>query len=131
MISSRPVDTGQEAAGPDPQPTWTWKNALAALFCCTVLALQIAVPLVQLATPRPARFGWHMWSARRKLSRFLVVTRDGTTRPADLAAHVVFGRGEMDLDTALPPHLCRVVPDAAAVEIRSPGRDVARVHSCR
>jgi hypothetical protein len=125
------VDTGQQDARRDPHQTWTWKNALAALFCCTFLALQIAVPLVQLASPRPARFGWHMWSARRKVSRFLVVMRDGTTRPADLAAHVGLGRGEMDLDTALPPHLCRVVPDAAAVEITSPGLDAPRVHSCR
>jgi hypothetical protein len=72
-----------------------------------------------------------MWSGRKKVSRFLVVMRDGTTQPADLAKHVALGRGELDLDTALPPHLCHVVPGAAAVEVRLPGRDVPRVHPCR
>ena len=92
-------------------------------------AREAAVPLVQLAAPRPARFGWQMWTARRAFSTFLLVMRDGTTQPADLARHVAFSRGEMDLDTALPPHLCRVVRDAAAVEVRVPGRD-PRIHSC-
>jgi hypothetical protein len=125
------VDEGREINRRDPDHTWTWKSARAALFCGAFLTLQIVVPLVQLASPRPARFGWHMWSARRTPSRFLVILRDGTTRPADLARYVGLGRGEMDLDTALPPHLCRVVPDATAVEIRSPGLDAPRVHSCR
>jgi hypothetical protein len=130
MITSRPVDEGRDI-GRDPDHPWTWKSALAALFCGVFVTLQVAVPLVKLASPRPARFGWHMWSARWRPATFVVVMRDGTKRPADLARHVGRGRGEMELAAALPPHLCRVVPEAAAVEVRSSGLEAPRVHACR
>lgn len=121
------VDTG---TGPRSSLAWTWKSLLAGVFFITFLALQIAVPLVQLASPRPARFGWHMWTARKESPQFLVVLHDGTTRPADLSAHVGLSRGEMDLSDALPPHLCRVVLEIVAVEIRTPGSDAVKIYPC-
>jgi hypothetical protein len=103
---------------------------LAVGFCLSFLSVQIAVPAFQLNAPRPARFGWHMWAARTEFPVFLVVMTDGTRQPADLATYVGLSRGEMDLTEALPPHLCRVVPAVAAVEVRVPGIETPRIHQC-
>jgi hypothetical protein len=44
---------------------------------------------------------------------------------------VALSRGEVELEKALPGHLCRVVPDLASVQIFAPGVNQARVYPCR
>lgn len=118
---------------PDPrQPDvrWTARSAAAAAFFVLFLLLQIGVPLVRLAKPRPARFGWQMYSAKLQRPRFSLVMRDGTTRPADLHPYVPQSRGEVDLERALPQHLCRAMPDVASVQILK-ADEKPRVFACR
>lgn len=103
----------------------------ATAFFMLFLVIQTAVPLAQLWAPRPARFGWQMFSARQERPRFSLVLRDGTSRPVDLRLYVAHSRGEVDLEQALPSHLCRVVPDLAAVQIAAPDSKQPRVHTCR
>lgn len=102
----------------------------AIAFFVLFLLIQTAVPLVQLWAPRPARFGWQMFSARQQPSRFLLVMRDGTSQPANLPLYVAQSRGEVDLEKALPQHLCRVVPDVASVQITAPDSKQMRVYKC-
>jgi hypothetical protein len=109
---------------------WTWRHRLALTCCVSYLAIQVVVPFTRLARARPARFGWQMWSVRIAFPRFLLVMADGTTMAPDLARYVATSRGEVDLRDALPPHLCRVVPELSAVEIRTPGSD-RTVYPCR
>ena len=109
---------------------WTAESVLAAAFFMLFLLIQTAVPLVQLWAPRPARFGWQMFSARQQSARFSLVLRDGTAQPAKLDLYVAQSRGEVDLGKALPRHLCRVVPDLAAVQITAPDSKQPRVYKC-
>jgi hypothetical protein len=111
-------------------PVWTRRHGLAAAFSLAFLSVQIAVAAYQLSAPRPARFGWQMWAARKPSPQFLAVMRDGTKQPADLLKFVGVSRGEMDLEEALPPHLCRFIPGIAAVEVVTRGTESARIHRC-
>jgi hypothetical protein len=99
-------------------------------FFAIFLLIQAGVPLVQLWAPRPARFGWQMFSATVPRARFSLVMRDGTSRPAELGRYVALSRGEVDLEKALPQHLCRVVADLAAVQISAPSSKETRVYQC-
>lgn len=110
---------------------WTLQHVLAASFCTVFLGIQIALPIARLASPRPARFAWHMWTALPRPPAFFVVMNDGSVHPADLRLYLVSSRGEMDASELLPPHLCRVIPDIAAVEIRTRDPDAVKVHRCR
>ena len=103
----------------------------AAAFFALFLVIQTAVPLILLGAPRPARFGWQMFSGRQQRARFSLIMRDGTRQPVNLGLYVAQSRGEVDLEDALPPHLCRVVPELAAVQITAHGSSRTRVHPCR
>jgi len=109
---------------------WTSRHLLAAVFCASLLTVQITVPIVQLTSPRPARFGWQMWTARPHAPQFYIVMNDGSVRPADVSVYLASSRGEMDARGVLPPHLCRVIPDIAAVEIRPRGTDAVQLYRC-
>jgi hypothetical protein len=109
---------------------WTSRHLRAAVFCASFLTIQIAVPIVQLTSPRPARFGWHMWTARPRSPQFYIVMNDGTVRQADVSVYLASSRGEMDAGAVLPPHLCRVIPDIAAVEIRPCDSDAVQLYRC-
>lgn len=102
-----------------------------AAFCLLYLLIQTAVPLVKLSEPRPSRFGWQMFTGLQERRRFSLVMRDGRNQPVDLRLYVAQSRGETELEEALPPHLCRVVPDVAAVLISTPGARQSRVYECR
>lgn len=109
---------------------WTATRVVEAVFFVLFLSIQTAVPLVKLWAPRPARFGWQMFSGRQERARFSLVMRDGTSRPVNLALYLAQSRGEMDPDEALPQHLCRVVPDVASVQVTAPGSKASRVYKC-
>ena len=108
----------------------TAESVAATAFFVLFLLIQTAVPLVQLWAPRPARFGWQMFSAKQQRARFSLVLHDGTVQPAKLDLYVAQSRGEVDLEEALPPHLCRVVPDLAAVQITAPDAKQPRLYKC-
>lgn len=111
-------------------PGWRWKDVLAATFCLSYLGIQLVVPVIQLGAPRPARFGWQMWAARRSVPAFVVLMKNGMRQPVAPSAHVGMSRVEIDLGEALPPHLCRVVAGIAAVEVRGAGSEMLQVHRC-
>lgn len=107
------------------------KHLAGTAFFFLFLLIQTAVPLAQLWASRPARFAWQMYSAKPQPTRFSLVMRDGTRKPANLGPYVAQARGEVNLEHALPPHLCRVVPDLASVLITPPDSHSPRVYQCR
>jgi 23S rRNA U2552 (ribose-2'-O)-methylase RlmE/FtsJ len=110
--------------------SWTSKNKLALVIIVLFLSIQIGVPLARLWSPRPARFGWHMWSTVPPRLEIDLVMRDGSSQPANLRPYVAQARGELDLDNSLPPHLCRMLPEVAAVQLRSSGSFNTQIPTC-
>jgi len=111
-------------------PAWSPRNILAIAFFVTFLAIQIVVPIVKLISPRPARFGWHMWTARKRNPQFVMTMKDGSASPVILSTYLGLSRGELDIREAIPAHLCRVVPDVASVEIKPLDSQPSKVYSC-
>jgi hypothetical protein len=106
-------------------------HAVAICFFLVFLAIQLAVPLVQLVTaPRPARFGWQMYSVVSAPPRFSLIMRDGAARPLDIGPYVTSMRADVPLTRFLPAHLCALFPDAAAVDYQMADGSQAGTYQC-
>jgi hypothetical protein len=104
---------------------------IAACFFVVFLAVQLLMPLAQLAwSPRPARFGWQMYSVVSVAPSFELIMRDGAARPLDITPYVTSLRGDVPLARFLPPHLCRLFPDAAAVHYQMDDGSQAGTYQC-
>jgi hypothetical protein len=107
------------------------KRQAAAWFFVAFLAIQLAAPLVQLFwAPRPARFGWQMYSVVSKPPRFELIMRDGAAQPLDISPYVTSMRADVPLARFLPPHLCKLFPDAAAVSYALDGGATVGTYKC-
>jgi hypothetical protein len=84
----------------------TPRTALAAAFIAIFLALQVAVPAIALFGPRPARFGWQMYSALPPVPKAWTVAADGSEKPVDLATLFAAQRAEIDYESVLREGLC-------------------------
>lgn len=96
------------------------------------LLVQLVVPLYQLTQPRPARFGWQMYSAISldlMVEPFHIEDAAGELHPVAFATHLARARPEIDYRTLLPPYLCHVRADAVAVVRDRRGTTTLR-HSC-
>jgi len=104
---------------------------VAACFFVVFLMAQILIPLAQLAwSPRPARFGWQMYSVVSAAPRFELIMRDGAAKSLDITPYVTSLRGDVPLARFLPPHLCRLFPDAAAVHYHMDDGSGAGTYQC-
>ena len=104
---------------------------IAACFFVVFLAAQVLIPLAQLAwAPRPARFGWQMYSVVSAAPRFELIMRDGAAKPLDITPYVTSLRGDVPLARFLPPHLCTLFPDAAAVHYQMDDGSQAGTYLC-
>ena len=104
---------------------------IAMCFFVAFLAAQLAIPLIQLAwSPRPARFGWQMYSVISAAPRFELIMHDGTAKPLDIRPYVTSMRGDVPLARFLPPHLCTLFPDAAAIHYQMDDRSQAGIYPC-
>jgi hypothetical protein len=90
---------------------------LAAAFVLAYLATQLLLPTLALAEPRLGRFGWQMFARVVPRTTYTLELRSGAEQDVDPSSYVAQPRAELELDRLLPPHLCRVVPEAAAVRI--------------
>ena len=95
---------------------WAPRERLLALLVIAFVIIQLAVPILQLAQPRPARFGWQMYSALTSLPVVKLETANGTVTSLDLSRVVVRERAEVDYSAALAHHVCDTT-DAVAVRI--------------
>ena len=104
---------------------------IAACFFVVFLAAQILIPLAQLAwSPRPARFGWQMYSVVSAAPRFELIMRDRAAKPLNITPYVTSLRGDVPLARFLPPHLCTLFPDAAAVHYQMNDGSQAGIYQC-
>jgi hypothetical protein len=105
---------------------------LGGAFFASFILVQVAVPLFQLTQPRPARFGWQMYSTIRADAlgeSYHIEDAGGELTPVELSAHVAVARTEIDYRTVLPPYLCEVTPGAVAVVFERGGTAAGR-HPC-
>jgi hypothetical protein len=95
---------------------WRLRDAAAAGFVIAFLAGQTLLCLVQLTKPRPARFGWQMYSGYKNPLQYRVMRRDGTSVRVSLDRYVANPRYELDgLERIVPPIICAQDSSAAAV----------------
>jgi hypothetical protein len=105
--------------------------AIAACFFVVFLAVQLLMPLAQLVwSPRPARFGWQMYSVTSAAPNFELIMHDGSAKPIDITPYVTSLRGDVPLAHFLPPHLCKLFPDAAAVHYQMDDGSQAGTYQC-
>ena len=93
---------------------YSWTSGFIVLFGL----IQIVLPAIMLREPRPARFGWHMFTQGRKPGDFAVIHSDGHRTPVRIADYAVQARPEVSFYAVLPAHLCRVIPEAHAVAVK-------------
>lgn len=104
---------------------------IAACFFIVFLAAQILIPLAQLAwAPRPARFGWQMYSVASAAPVFELIMRDGGSKQIDITPYVTSLRGDVPLVRFLPPHLCALFPDADAIHYQMDDGSQAGTYQC-
>ncbi|MFQ5968591.1 MAG: hypothetical protein ACE5MI_13440 [Acidimicrobiia bacterium] len=92
-------------------------RALVVGLFLAYLAVQVAVPawLLTSESGSPVRGGWQMFSAPTPAPEFIVVDSDGSEDLVILEQFVAFPRGDLPLESALPAHLCLVLPSAEAI----------------
>jgi len=87
------------------------------LFMIAFIVIQLAVPILALAEPRPARFGWQMYTAVPSLPRVTVEDAEGRTQSVEVTDLVARERADANFSAALIDHLCETA-DVVAVHIR-------------
>jgi len=137
-MSSAIPPTAHSAAAPDLTERATaidrrsaYARTLTVVFFVGFVLVQSITPVVQLLwAPRPARFGWQMFSIVAPPPAFTVVHDDGTSSAIDIEPYVTSLRGDVPLVEFLPRHLCRVVPHVVAVRIQPSNTDRPEVYQC-
>lgn len=80
-----------------------------------IAAVQVAVPLVAMRAPPPARFGWQMFAGVAPRPRVQARDRDGALRPVDLDALLGNPRGDLRIPAGVGRDVCPLGPVALAV----------------
>jgi len=88
-----------------------WVAAALAAF----LAVQVVVPTFGLLGPRPARFGWQMYSIADAAPRAWAEARDGSLTSLDLTGRLAVLRADTRDASAIGTALCTGSPYAAVV----------------
>jgi hypothetical protein len=70
------------------------------------MAVQLVVPVVGLLSPRPARFGWQMYSVAEAAPQAWGEAADGSRTPIDLAGRVAVLRADTRDASAIGQALC-------------------------
>lgn len=97
---------------------WSRQKVFVAMFAAAFMVVQLAVPILALAGPRPARFGWQMYTALVSFPEVSVEGADGRITSVDVAGLVASGRADANFSTAIAEHLCRTT-SATAVHLRA------------
>lgn len=106
-------------------PVTRSRRALAGVLI-SVIALQIAVPAIAMTQPKPARFGFQMYSGYG-VGSITVLDVSGDEVTVDAAALLPRAlRPELDWRLHVPAHFCEEIPTAATIVIEqdSTGRTV-------
>lgn len=94
------------------------QNRNRRLALALLLLTQFALPAALLWAPRPARWGWQMYSTVAPPLELSLVAADGNTTLLDSGDYLGWNRGEIDTSSVLPPFVCQQHPEARAVLVR-------------
>ena len=89
------------------------------------IVVMVALPATALFEPRPARFGWQMFTAMAPVPAAWTEHGDGSQTPIDVGALLVHPRPEADLAPALAAALCEPGVRAVVVETLEGRRRIA------
>lgn len=99
---------------------------VTAFLVAAFVVLAILVPALALGQPRPARFGWQMYSVAQPAPRAWLQADDGSVREFDLADRLAVLRADIPDPTSLGKRLC-AEESAKAVLVELHTSDLVRV----
>ena len=98
----------------------TWQRGpAAASIAAVILVVMIGIPLAGFLGPRPARFGWQMYTVANAAPEAWALAADGVREPLDLVNRFAVLRGDLPDPEAVAQAMCAFT-DAprVAVELR-------------
>lgn len=84
------------------------------------LTVQVVVPVL-MRRGEANRFAWEMFAIARSTPSFTLVTSAGREYDLRVSDLVAVPRVDVDYAELLPPHLCRITPEARAVIVHLEG----------
>jgi hypothetical protein len=105
-------------------------GALPRWFVVLFLGAQIAVPVVQLTRPRPARFGWQMYAGLSEPLAFTTLGADGSVGQVEIAKYLAFHRGDIAVSKLIPPAVCEREIEVIEVRYRLLPESTDRTFRC-
>lgn len=99
----------------------TAKRALLAAVIGLILVFQVGVPAVNLLAPRPARFGWQMYSVAQPAPQAWTSSANGGLEAVDLDGRWAVLRAEIDDVDGFARQVCALTDAADVVVELQPG----------
>ena len=96
---------------------WPVRAILTAALFVAIAIVQVGVPIRQFVEPRPARFGWHMYSNMNPPPRAWVEAADGERIEVDVMQVLGDTRAEVSWSGPLAERLCAAEGVSAVIVI--------------
>ena len=109
---------------------WSRAARVRAVFLVVFLVGQFALCVHQLGQPRPARFGWQMYSGARNPVAYRVKGRNGSLKDVRVGDYLAVIRDEMDQLAVLPRAICSRETAASSVSYRRIGSSRWTEYAC-
>lgn len=101
---------------------WPTSEVATAALIVAFVVVAIVIPALALGQPRPARFGWQMYSVAQPAPRAWLQSADGSVREFDLADRLAVLRADIPDPTSLGKRLCaQESAKAVLVELHTTG----------
>lgn len=99
----------------------TLRRGLVAAAIGLVVVFQVGVPAVNLLSPRPARFGWQMYSVAQPAPQAWAASASGDLEPLRLQDHWAVLRAEIDDVDGFARQVCALTESTNIVIELQPG----------
>ena len=99
----------------------TGRKSLLAAALGLIVVIQVGVPAVNLLSPRPARFGWQMYSVAQPAPEAWTTSAKGGLEPVDLDGHWAVLRAEIDDVEGFARQVCALTDAPEVVVELQPG----------
>jgi hypothetical protein len=109
---------------------WSPLAVVAAVIVVAWLAVQVAIPIKTFFIAGEQQFGWQMFSLQSHRPTYTVQFVDGSVKPVDWNKYVSRSRGDYHVDDAMPPFLCRRLPDAEIVFQHFRNKSTPKAYRC-
>ena len=88
------------------------------VFIVLFIVGQTAITIAESAAFGSSGYLWRMFATKVQPTQVRLIGADGNATPLDWSRHVAYSRKGIDFLSLLPPHLCRIYPDAASIELK-------------